>query len=656
MMSLPMAAVALMLATIQPAAFGASPSESLTAADTKTPTHPAENARLDAELKHAPVATGYASIALSSTCASRIAPSLPMAGSPARLRLGVLEGESVEDAMAMLGLRIDPYPEGKRIGHVYVVNQDVFSRQDWYFRFFNVFHRTTRSETLERELLMKVGQCYDEALVDESVRNLQTPPSLVTANTNVFSPPELSSVVAFLPVISPQPDSVDMLAVTRDLWSLRFNTTFEFQQGVLSLFKTSLSENNLFGWRKYLALVFDMDQGRYDVGPSYFDPNVAGSRLMLFTEAKVYYARDTNQHEGDGELFSLHYPLYALAVRWGAGFDFIHGNTVERTFHGNGLRVEDLSDTPDVVEAFPDIYRQRVYTTNAYVVRSFGHTVIQRVTFGHRFDRRHSTTLPDFPGGPSTPAEADAFLAEFAPLSETRSEPYFRYEMFVARYGTFRDLDTFDLRENRQVGPSVIVEAGASLPALGSDYQSFPVSVAATWAFAPTSDAYGYALGQASARLRSGRFIDQQVRAQVYLATPHLGRVARFVISAATDSVRADTRRTRFILGGSTGLRGYAIGDFADTSDFIAHLELRLKPLVLSSQRLGAIAFYDVGDAAPSFLSLVPHHDFGIGLRWLIPQLNSSVLRIDWAVATQSTTLTRAGMPGRITAGYLQVF
>ena len=49
-------------------------------------------------------------------------------------------------------------------------------------------------------------------------------------------------------------------------------------------------------------------------------------------------------------------------------------------------------------------------------------------------------------------------------------------------------------------------------------------------------------------------------------------------------------------------------------------------------------------------------HDAGVGLRWLIPQLNSTVIRIDWAFATQSTTLTRAGFPGRASAGFQQIF
>jgi hypothetical protein len=63
-----------------------------------------------------------------------------------------------------------------------------------------------------------------------------------------------------------------------------------------------------------------------------------------------------------------------------------------------------------------------------------------------------------------------------------------------------------------------------------------------------------------------------------------------------------------------------------------------------------------VGHAADAYGALVPHHDFGVGFRWLIPQLNSSVVGIDWAVATDAGPFTRAGLPGRITAGFMQSF
>lgn len=569
--------------------------------------------------------------------------------------LGRLEQESVDEELQALGLRIDPRPAGKTVRNIYVVNQEVFSRRDWWFQFFNVFHRTTRPGILRRELLLRPGQPYDDALVEESLRNLQSPPTLVLANGTKFVPPDLSSVVVLVPVVSPQSDAVDLLAVTRDIWSLRFNTNFEFQEKTLSYLATSLSENNLFGWRKYLSVGFEMDQGRAGIGPAYFDPNVAGTRLTLVASVTAWYARDTRRYEGNSEDLSLRYPLYALASRWGGGVDVTHQDSVIRSFRGDSLRVEDLMSTPGVTEHLPYIFRRKIAIVDASVVRSFGEMVIQRVSLGHRFDRRRSQVMPDFPGDPTNPDLAREFLTEFAPLSETRSESYLRYEMFTARYAVIRNLDTFDLRENRRLGPWLSLEIAAGLPELGADFSAFPVSAQAGWAFGP-GGGYAYAQAAGSTRLRSDRAIDQRTNAEIYIASPILGRALRLVARADADAVRADTHRGLFFLGGNTGLRGYVIGDFEGSSQLVGHLEVRSLPLEVFSQRFGGLIFYDVGHAAPSFGEIVPHHDFGLGLRWLIPQLNSSVIRVDWAVATQGTTLTHAGLPGRFSGGFLQAF
>ena len=189
----------------------------------------------------------------------------------------------------------------------------------------------------------------------------------------------------------------------------------------------------------------------------------------------------------------------------------------------------------------------------------------------------------------------------------------------------FRDLDTFDLRENRRLGPLLAVEVAAGLPALGADFAAYPIGATAGWSVAPGGSAFGLAQVQASARARSGDLIDQRLSAVLYFASPPIAGVARIVAAATTDAVRADTYRTRFFLGGDTGLRGYQIGEFQGTVAAAAHAEIRTAPLAVYSQRFGAILFYDVGHAAASYDALVPHHDFGVGLRWLIPQLNASV-------------------------------
>jgi len=570
--------------------------------------------------------------------------------------LGRLEQESFDDALAQLGLTVDAAPAGKTIGKIHVVNQEVFSRRDWWFQWFNHFHRTTRDYMLERELLVKPGQPYDQALVEESTRHLQAPPPLVITGRTLYQP-ELSSVVVILPVVSQsaQPGQVDLLVVTRDLWSLRFNTNFEFQQNELTLLSTSLSENNLFGWRKYLAMGFGFDQGAYNFGPTYFDPNIRGTRLTLYTRATFFAGRDSGDYEGNAQTVSVRYPLYSLASRWGGGVDVGHADQVARNFQGRNLRLVDLAATPGVNDMIPYEYRWRRVTVDGNAARSWPGWITQRVTLGYLVDSRRPSVLPDFPD----PLLAPAFLAQWAPISERRSEPYMRYELFTPRYVVLRDLDTFDLRENYRLGPSLALRVAYGLPALGADFAALVLSASASWAVSP-GGGYGRVAAAASARrLESdGRFIDQYGEVSAYGASPVLGRLLRIVVNGQLQSVRADTQRTFFDLGGMSGLRGYAIGEFIGTTAAVAHVELRSMAVPVWSQRFGGVVFYDVGNAATSVAALVPFHDFGIGLRWLIPQFNSSVVRIDWAIATQDSPsgLTRAGLPGRASAGFQQVF
>jgi len=560
--------------------------------------------------------------------------------------LGRLERESVDEALVRLGLTIDPSPDGKVVGRVHVVNQDVFSQRDGSFQLLNVLHRTTRPYIIERELLLRPGQPWDEQLADESVRNFLTQPPLFFSDGSLYGAPQVSGVVAIAPVASAVPGTVDLLAVTRDVWSLRFNTEFNFQKNTLSMLRTAISENNLFGWRKQLTAGFELDQGRFGIGPTYFDPNLAGTRLTLLAKGAAWYERDAQAYEGDSEVFSLRYPLYSLARRWGAGLDVSHQDVVVRSFCDDQVCPVDVGGTP-----VPLAYRFRTLAVDANLVRSFGDTVKQRLTAGHRVLGRRALVVAGFP---ADPALATAFLATWAPSRETRSEPYLRYELFTARYGVYRDHDTFDLRETHRLGPLLALEIAAGLPALGADFVAYPLSAVLSWAVAPGGTGFGVAQVQGSARARAGELIDQRLSGVLYLASPVIARAGRVVVSATTDAVRADTNRTRFFLGGDTGLRGYQIGEFQGTVEAAFHAEARTAALPFYSQRFGALLFYDVGDAAPSYDALGAHHDFGVGLRWLIPQLASSVVRIDWAIATDTGPYTRPGLPGRITAGFMQ--
>jgi hypothetical protein len=586
--------------------------------------------------------------------------------------LGTLEREAVDDALAMRGLTIEPEPQGKMIAQVHVVNLDVFlARERVPLVWANIFHRTTRESHVLRESLLHAGDHYDQALVEETTRNLQEP--------------TLSNVVAVLPVRSMEPGMVELLIVTRDVWSLRFNQDYEAAGGRLNYYTASLSENNLFGWRKNLAAVFVMDQGSMSFGPSYIDPNVLGTRLRLRASFSWLWERElggwlgglrAGAQEGTRSTFSLEYPLWSLARRWGAYADFNHYDGVVRRFYGSELYPEPLGNGATA----PWVYRMKSVNTYESVTRSFPTTsVIHRVSLGHEFALSRPTFMSDFPY-PEGSSEREQFARKVFPLSERASEAFLAYELFTPTYRTLRDFNTFDFREDTRIGPWLWLKAGQASTALGSE-RNFAV-------FQTSFDMAGDLLGGLQgvgasweSRVYDSQATDQLMRGRFVLATPVLGGVVR-VVAAGNMAVLMNNRRGRyFLVGGSAGadtnptlgdgyprtfdsvLRGYPVNAFYGTgAKLVGHVEVRTMAIKLAFLRLGGLVFFDAGHAAEHLDNLSLYEDVGFGLRLLLPQLNTYALRADWAFPlrtshrSSTTPEVPAGWPGRMTFGFRQVF
>jgi hypothetical protein len=567
--------------------------------------------------------------------------------------MGRLEREALQDALELRGLELDPAPDSKTIGQVQVVTLEVFSKRDWRFQIFNIFHRTTRQQMIRREALFAAGQPYNQDLIDETWRNLQNP--------------DLSSVVVIVPVKSASPGVVDVLIVTRDVWSLRLNSDFTVQQTQLLHLSLSLSENNLFGWRKQAAMVFDMDQGAIAIGPNYIDRNIAGTRMTLTSSASLLLAREDRRPEGGTFNATLRYPLYSLASKWGAVGSVFYSNGVVRQFTGNDLTPVDFRSTPNIVERFPWIYRVRNFNTGGSVTRSYGQRVINRVNAGYGYSVIRPSFTGDFPDDPVAQAE---FAREIFPPSERISDFFVGYSLFTPRYRTYRDLDTFDISEVSILGPNAGASFTRGARALGSDRDFVSLGASAGWRWALAGGLQTVAASWSGRIYAGGRLQDQLYSAGVYAASPVLSGWWRLVGSLGAGAYIDDTRNNFFILGGDTGMRGYVVGDLRGKAEVIGHLEARSMAMSVASFRLGVVGFADVGDASTpdpgtgsgperalrSVLRLHPKSDVGWGVRLLIPQLNSYVLRLDWAFPLQSTRYTQAGWPGRVTFTFRQAF
>jgi hypothetical protein len=561
--------------------------------------------------------------------------------------LGVLERQAVDDALAARALTIDPAPAGKRVRVIHVVNHEVFSPRDSYFQLLNYFHRTTREQIIRREVLLKPGDPYDETLAEETVRNLRDA--------------DLSSLVAILPIQTNEPGLVDLLVVSRDVWSLRFNTDFDAGEGTLRSLSTSLSENNVLGWRKRFSFAFDLGRGNYDLGPTYVDPNIAGTRLSFSGSYRSVYTRETGDREGYLVSGGLAYPLFSLASRWGASVSASHSNLIARSYLGNSLRLVDLPTTPER-EALPYIYRQRSSSLDTKVTRSLGKRVIHQISIGQSLTSVRPDFLTDFPL--EDPGSRSAFAAQFFPRSERLSWLYLSYNLFTPNYRVYHDFATYDLREDQRLGPSFAATLSRTFGWLGSERTYTTLSASAAWAL-DRGDGLQTASLSWSAYVRDGHLVDQVRSAALFLATPMLARRVR-LIAQASAGVLLDSTRPSFYytVGAENGLRGYATGEFfGHAAWWLGHLEARSAALPVWALRLGGVAFYDVGHAADRFVDLRARSDAGLGLRLLIPQLNFYVLRVDWAIPFQNgdaqpgfAPLTTAGFPGRISAGFRQVF
>jgi hypothetical protein len=594
-----------------------------------------------------------------------LAPAVARADSYAQL--GVLERAAVDAAIAQRGLAIEPAPDGKIVGGIHVLNLDVFQPDDGgLLEWFNHFHRTTREESIRRESLLLPGMAYDTALVDETMRNLRNH-TLYSA-----SDPPLTSIVAIVPVQTAAPGTVDVFIVTRDVWSLRFNSDWNYQPGYLINLNASLSENNLFGWRKQAALALSLNPGDLWVGPNYLDPNVLGTHLRLIATFYEIWARRIGDiaagpREGSSSRVRVEYPLYALSQRWGGFVDGSYTSRVWRAIYGNNLTYFNPNAGPNassclapgqtgfasVDQDAPCAFRLRTGALTSGLTRSFQRSwLIQRITVGNEFGLTRPELLPSFATDPAIQA---SFKSTYFNISERTSWLYLQYDAFTPRYLTYRNLDSYDLGEDQRLGPWLTLKLGRASTLLGSENDFFIFraeshinanllggfqSIGAAW----ETREYSYGLR------------DQLFTGQFLAYTPVLARTFRVVVSSNAGFMADNVHRSLVYVGALQGLRGYPVDWFGGYDFYLAHLEIRSMAISIASLRLGGLIFADAGDAANSPGDLQFFGDVGGGLRLLIPQLNADVLRCDWAFPLRDAGAVRVGWPGRLSIGFRQVF
>ena len=512
-----------------------------------------------------------------------------------------LERSVIEQTLAQGSFEWESSPEGKLIEDVRVVSLDVFDERDPVPDFVNVLHATTRDHVIRRELLFQRGEPYRAAFVQETARNLRGLQQL--------------SVVLLIPVQGSRPDRVRVLVITKDVWSLRLNWALDVSNASIRSLVLNPSEENLFGSHAIVGALFILDPATYSLGASITHRRLFGSHERVQLSANFIKNRESNATEGSFGEFHYGQPLYSLDTRWSWGTSILWRTDIARRYAGA---------TVDTYLGIPVEYnRDRLY--GGYeLVRSFGRRFKYDLSIGVEADRRvyHARDLSGH-----SPLQAQAFIKKELPLSDQRVGPFVQLHAHRTDYRSLLEIETLGLQEDYRRGHDLLLRIYSGIGALGStrDLVGSQASISYTQ---PVGDGFIRPVVSSTIEYASLGRDDALFQTAVRFVSPRLG-FGRLILDGEFFDRYHNYLNRQFALGGDNRLRGY-LKPFTGANLVAMNAELRSTSLDILSAQVGAVAFYDVGDAKNHIENFRLKQSVGLGLRVLFPQFDRIVMRADW--------------------------
>ncbi len=398
---------------------------------------------------------------------------------------------------------------------------DSVESQFWPYRIANALHAETRPNVIRRELLLDVGDPYDDALVAESERNLRA--------LGIFRDVRIDRQ---------ETDSGVVLVVrTLDAWTTTIGVGAA-TSGSQSVIDLSLQELNLFGTRTVALLAYRNDPDRSSITFGFDTPRAIDNRIGIG-------ATIIERSDGRAATASLRLPFLSLSSRTGASL-------VASVVEGRNLQFRDGV----VVDS---LWREAALlrTDAAYAVRA-GPRGYLRIGMLAQVLRDDIIALEDRDQIPST----HTLVA--GPYVSMRTPRYIRVRN-VERIGRTEDVDlgrfaTVSLLAVPKAWGSELNGIGGSLGAsIGTRIPSGFVRFSVRGALLQTSAGTDTATAEASATLVSQR-------GEQHLLVLHgSGGVQRNVIPGR-----------EYDIGLGAGLRAYPSHAFTGDRYFITAAEYRL--------------------------------------------------------------------------------
>jgi hypothetical protein len=518
------------------------------------------------------------------------------------------EEETIADVLARLHLARDPSPEGKTIERVDIVPLDVAEKRDVLPRFLNIFHATSRPSVIRRELLLGEGEPYRQVLVDETIRNLRRLSQL--------------SAILIVATVGSSPDRVDVVVITKDVWSLRLGWNISLTPGGVELFETQPAEWNFLGTHQTLSGHFLYLPESYTFGLGYVVPRLGTSRVALQAAADIVINRRSGAPEGWQGSLVTGQPLYSGLTEW--AWDASVTGVDEPLRRYVNAELSAYTD-PLTNQSIPFEYHAREYEFAPELTRSFGWEIKHDITLAADFSR--AQYLVNFPG--ADPQTVRDFIAQRVPVSDTRVGPAIQYHTYTKRYVRVIDFDTLALQEDYGLGHNVVLRVFPSFRALGSTRDVLSLYTGLQYTFSVRDGLLRLAF-ESTTEPEPDRIADAAVQPTVHLVSPTVLGVGRIVLDTTLLYRVRNYLNQQSYLGGDDRLRGYPTNFFIGRKGLVSYnVELRSRPVEILSCQVAGVAFFDSGDAFNGASDFAVYQSVGVGLRALFPWLDRIVFRAD---------------------------
>ena len=499
------------------------------------------------------------------------------------------------------------------IRNITIKVKDVFDNGELesVYKVINDLKISTKTEVVRRELLFKEGDVFDSFLLEESVRNLRAIPYL--------------REVSIIPSWDGQ--YVDLLVSVQDTWTLYPVLSFASNSGTKKS-SVGLIESNAFGYGKRIDLYQARDEGRDKTEIIWDDRRFLGTNDQL---TFGHFERSDGRRSFG--VFSKPFRSFVDPYAWSLKAD---------VYDLTGRLFENGSESY--------LYRQQrtVFSGGYTLSKGEPGTFVRRYTLGYEAssDEFSQADEQDFKD-----ANVDPYSVSRDPnmLANDREAfgPYFVYQQVVPDFISLNYIDRFERVEDFNLGSDFIARMHLFPSFFGADYSgaSFQMSESQGWRF--SSKAF------LRAAINSGIYSDEkngfyqgilgpELKYYNLLGRKSLGDVDlglhTLAISFIADQGMRLNKDFQFLMGGSSGLRGYSDREFSGNSSVLFNVEDRIHIAedIFRLVNLGGAVFFDAGGAANSGLGDVLserlYSDVGLGLRFgLLRSTGGTVIRVDLA-------------------------